>query len=99
MNGDETTWRDILSEAIYTPSPHNVQPWRVRVTGARTAELLVDPARTLPKEDPSGRFVALTMGMFAEAVSLAAAHRGFALAVARHDPRRSATAICSRSPH
>src|SRR5205809_766292 len=67
-------WVILLETAIHTPSPHNVQPWRVRVNNDNEAELLIDSARTLPKEDPTGSFIILTMGMFVEALSLLAAN-------------------------
>ena len=69
-------WRALLETAIQSPSPHNVQPWRVRLTSADTAELWIEKRRTLPKEDVSGSFIILTMGMFIETLRLAAAHRG-----------------------
>src|SRR5205814_1469794 len=58
------------------PSPHNVQPWRVRVHDDDHAELLIERARTLPDEDVEGSFIVLTMGMFVEYLDLVAAHHG-----------------------
>src|SRR5436309_50595 len=34
-------WQRLLEHAIRAPSPHNVQPWRVRILDAREAELLI----------------------------------------------------------
>lgn len=67
-------WAILLETAIHSPSPHNVQPWRVRVINDSEADLLIDSDRTLPKEDPTGSFIILTMGMFLEALSLLAAN-------------------------
>src|ERR1043165_2573160 len=71
-----SVWATLLETAIHAPSPHNVQPWRVRIHNELEADLLIDSARTLPKEDTTGSFIILTMGMFIEALSLfAAEHR------------------------
>ena len=63
------------------PSPHNVQPWRVRLVDDARAELWIEQARTLPKEDVTGSFLVLTMGIFLEAIRIAAAERGLGLEV------------------
>ena len=72
----QDSWRLLLGHALRAPSPHNVQPWRVRILDARQAELLIEKRRTLPKEDVTGSFIILTMGMFVEALRLVAAHHG-----------------------
>ena len=72
-------WCTLLETAIQTPSPHNVQPWRIRLVSEREAELLIDGKRTLPKEDTTGSFILSAMGMFVEAVALLAAPQGFGL--------------------
>jgi hypothetical protein len=74
-----SVWTNLLATAARAPSPHNVQPWRVRIVSDREADLFIDSARTLPKEDPTGSFIILTMGMFIEALRLLAANQGFAL--------------------
>ncbi len=73
------TWHEILEIAIHAPSPHNVQPWRIKITDQTNAELFIDSRRTLPKEDVTGSFIILTMGMFIEALKILAAARGFNL--------------------
>jgi nitroreductase len=70
---DSGPWRPLLTTACCSPSPHNVQPWRVRIVSADAAELFIDSARTLPNEDHTGSFLLSAMGMFLEALSLAAA--------------------------
>src|SRR5687767_1324532 len=68
-------WLDLLETAIHTPSPHNVQPWRVKIVDADKAELFIDSTRTLPKEDVTGSFIISTMGMFIESLDILARHR------------------------
>jgi hypothetical protein len=53
-----------------------VQPWRVRIVDPSRADLFIERARTLPDEDVTGSFIILSMGIFVEALSLAAAHYG-----------------------
>ena len=69
---DLSLWRAILEVARSSPSPHNVQPWRVRFISSDHAELYIDGNRTLPKEDLTGCFVLSAMGMFLEALDLTA---------------------------
>src|SRR5271170_5183710 len=72
-------WWTLLGTATQIPSPHNVQPWRIRLVSEREAELYIDGNRTLPKEDTTGSFILSTMGMFVEAIALLAGSRGFGL--------------------
>lgn len=72
-------WETLLETAIHAPSPHNVQPWRVRILSDDRADLLIEKRRTLPKEDPTGSFIILTMGLFIEALKILAANRAFEL--------------------
>lgn len=74
-----SVWKTLLKTAIYAPSPHNVQPWRLRVVSDKSAELLIETRRTLPKEDPTGSFIILTMGIFIEALRILAASRSLKL--------------------
>lgn len=67
-----SVWTTLLETARYAPSPHNVQPWRLRVLSDDTAELLIERHRTLPKEDLTGSFIILSMGIFIEALLIAA---------------------------
>jgi hypothetical protein len=79
-----SVWISLLSTAIHSPSPHNVQPWRVRIHSDCEADLLIDSSRTLPQEDPTGSFIILTMGMFIEALRILAANMGFRLEHTMH---------------
>jgi hypothetical protein len=74
-------WRELLEDARWAPSPHNTQPWKLRVVEEREAELLYDPERLLPDTDAGGRFMTVTLGIFVEAIVVAAAARGHDLAV------------------
>jgi hypothetical protein len=69
-------WHDLIRVAIQAPSPHNVQPWRIKVVDDANAELYIDSRRTLPKEDVTGSFIISTMGMFIEALDILAAPCG-----------------------
>lgn len=80
-------WLSLLETAVRTPSPHNVQPWRLRVLDEREADLFIERRRTLPKEDVTGSFIILTMGMFVEALDILAANRGLLLGwTLQHEP-------------
>jgi hypothetical protein len=69
-------WRELIELARWAPSPHNIQPWRLRIDSAEAAELLYDPARLLPSTDPTGRFSVVGLGVFLETLAVAARARG-----------------------
>ena len=56
-----------------------MQPWRVRILSDETAELLIEKRRTLPKEDTTGSFIILSMGLFIEALAIVAANSSLKL--------------------
>jgi len=72
------TWNAVVSKAISSPSPHNVQPWKVQIVDEREAVLHLDLERTLPAEDVTGSFIISAMTIFLEAVEIAAQSLGFA---------------------
>ncbi len=72
-------WREAAAYARWTASPHNIQPWRLRLISGRVAELYVDPRRRLPTTDPTSAFTIMSLAMFVEALSLAVAPRGLQL--------------------
>src|SRR5215211_2652439 len=74
-----SVWTTLLETAIHAPSPHNVQPWRLRILSDETADLLIEIRRTLPKEDPTGSFIILSMGLFIEALTIVAANNSLKL--------------------
>jgi hypothetical protein len=79
-------WNSLLETAVRTPSPHNVQPWRLRPLSETEADLFIERRRTLPKEDTTGSFIVSTMGMFVEALKVLAANRSLGLAWELHHP-------------
>jgi hypothetical protein len=94
------SWTDLIELARWAPSPHNIQTWKVRPVSDREAELLYDPARTLPATDPGGAFTKAGLGVFVETLAVAAAGRGIRLEVDWDDfafdhlgevPRRAAS--------
>lgn len=82
-----TPWHAIAPYAQRCPSPHNTQPFRLRVVDETHADLLFLPRRGLPVADPLGRFTWLTAGVFAEICTIAAHGLGFELEAAwDHSP-------------
>ncbi len=66
----------ILYYASLAPSGHNSQPWFVRVLSPKEWLIGVEPDRRLPAVDPANREVLLSIGAFAENLSIAAATFG-----------------------
>ena len=64
--------RAILYYASLAPSGHNSQPWYVQVLNRNEWIIGADPQRRLPAVDPQNREVMLSMGAFAENLSVAA---------------------------
>src|SRR5712691_10649606 len=69
-------WPELIDLARWAPSPHNIQPWRLRIRSQTEADLLYDPARLLPETDPTGRFSVVGLGVFLETLAVAAHARG-----------------------
>ena len=67
---------DALAYAILAPSPHNMQPWQIRLDGDDTVTLFCDPDRLLPETDPPNRQITIGFGCFLELLRMAAAERG-----------------------
>ena len=61
MSGDQI-WVEIGRYAKRAPSPHNTQPYRLRIVGDREAEVIFLPRRGLYVADPRGRFTCPTGG-------------------------------------
>lgn len=72
---DEVLTR-IVEIARYAPSVHNAQHWKVRKTELGLL-VLVDRENILGPGDPTGRQTAISMGIFCEALCLAAESMGF----------------------
>jgi hypothetical protein len=65
-------WHEIGGYARLAPSPHNTQPYRLRIRDDRHADVVFLPRRGLPVADPLGRFTWLTAGIFVEICTIAA---------------------------
>lgn len=74
-------WLEIARYAQRAPSPHNTQPFRLKVLNPEQAEVVFLPRRGLYVADPLGRFTWLTAGIFVEICSVAAHSLGFELDV------------------
>ena len=70
-----------LSWAVLSPSPHNRQPWLVRMIGDDTVDLFCDLDRRLPVTDPFDRQITIGLGCFAELFAMAAAEQGLAASI------------------
>jgi hypothetical protein len=72
-------WHSILHIAIQAPSPHNVQPWRIKIHDQRRCTLYLDRTLMLPYTDHTGSFMISAMGMLTEAIRITAANHGWGL--------------------
>src|SRR5438046_8866296 len=78
-------WAEWLELARFAPSGHNTQPWLLDPVSNEEADLYYVPRRLLPVEDTTGRFSACFLGVFVEALNVAAAADGKHVARA-HEP-------------
>ncbi|GAA2641040.1 nitroreductase family protein [Dactylosporangium fulvum] len=76
------TWVEQLRahEAVFrrAPSAHNTQPWQLEYHADEVA-VTVDPARSLPDSDPTGRDLDLGIGAFVETCLIVSAGLGLAV--------------------
>lgn len=86
--GLEKQGRAILYHASLAPSGHNIQPWYVKIIHPNEWIIGADPKRRLPSVDPNNREVLLSLGSFAENLSLTAGTFGLKarLEVIANDP-------------
>jgi hypothetical protein len=75
--GGEDERLRILSPALKSPSPLNVQPWYVTFPAPRRIDLFIDPTRLLPKLDPSCHQILLSFGAFIENLDISSRENGF----------------------
>ena len=74
-------WHALANVARWAPSVHNTQAWRVRPIDATHAELAYMPERLLYRTDANGMFYTIGMGIFVEALDIAAGATGQAIEV------------------
>lgn len=67
----------VLSYAILAPSAHNLQSWKIQMSGNDSILLFCDTTRLLPQTDPLNRQIMLTQGTFLEFFKIAAQNFGF----------------------
>jgi hypothetical protein len=70
---------DILEIARFAPSVHNTQPWIVTIKD-ETIVVAIDSLHRLKDGDPTGRETIISLGIFAEAVCIAANELGLVVA-------------------
>ena len=63
--------------AILAPSPHNLQPWMIRLDGEEGLTLYCDLDRRLQETDPPDRQTVIGLGAFLELLRQAAAEQGY----------------------
>lgn len=73
--------RFVLSYAILTPNPHNMQPWKADLATPGEISISLDEKRMLPATDPFGRQILMGLGGFLELLSMSAATIGHAAEV------------------
>ena len=73
----DQTGSAILYHAALAPSGHNAQPWFVRIVKKNEWVIGLDSQRRLPEVDPGNREALLSIGAFAENLSLAAGTYGY----------------------
>lgn len=69
--------------AILAPSPHNLQPWMIRLDGDDSLTLCCDLDRRLPETDPPDRQTTIGLGAFLELLRQAAAEQGHRLDITK----------------
>lgn len=66
MTLDAQTFRALVAEAALSPSVHNTQPTRWRLTSDGRVQVLEDEDRRLPVGDPEGRDLNVSHGSAVE---------------------------------
>lgn len=70
--------RELEPDFWRAPSAHNTQPWLLRY-GDTAVEVGWDPGRALPRGDPTGRDLRLSLGAFVECCLIVCADAGLAV--------------------
>lgn len=74
-------WSELVEDARWCPSVHNLQPHKLKIISASEAELYYDPKRLLPIGDPHCIFTTVAMGIFVEHLSIVAAPYGYEVTI------------------
>ena len=80
-------WLSLVDYARWSPSPHNIQPWKLKVISETSAELHYSADRLFPVSDKDNRFTYIAMGIFIESLSVAASNYGYQLDFISNDAR------------
>lgn len=80
---EKDTWIELVDYARWCPSPHNVQPWKLKPISKTEAHLYYDPQRIPAVVDDKASFTTAGMGMFIECLNIAAGAQGMKL-IAEH---------------
>ncbi len=75
-DSDYPDWKNLVEQARWCPSLHNLQPHQIKIISANEAELYYDPSRLLPTGDPESIFATVALGVFIEHLSIAASSHG-----------------------
>jgi len=73
---EEQDWAQIVAAATRAPSIHNTQPWRF-VAGPDRLDVYLDPERSLPVVDPTGRQQVISCGSAIEFAAVALQAAGY----------------------
>lgn len=67
----------VLSSAILAPSPHNTQPWKIKLERTERILISIDRDRLIPGCDPIGRQTFISTGAFLENLDITAGSLGY----------------------
>jgi hypothetical protein len=76
-------WKELVDQARWCPTVHNLQPHKIKIISETEAELYYDPTRLLSVADPESIFITIAMGIFVEHLSIAAAPFGRKVEIAQ----------------
>jgi hypothetical protein len=80
------TWENILEYARWSPSVHNIQPWKVKIVSETEALIFLDTTKLLAVSDTNQAFMNITMAMFTECIKIAAENFGYSCAIQFYQP-------------
>src|SRR5436189_6224284 len=83
-------WNKLLEYARWCPSPHNVQPWKVKVISETEAQLFYEPKRVPIVVDGTAAFTIAGMAMFIECMNISAQANGLNV-IAEHENEQGMT--------